>query len=139
MTVGILIATFAIAFAGAGFWEMRRARAQHDWPQVPGTITRSAVTLGRGFMPDVEALFAFDGRVYRSTQVASHEISLAWPSSARRTVARYPVGKAVTVYVDAKNPQNSVLEPGGDEKFLVFILSMSAFMLFAGLRIAFTA
>ena len=86
-----------------------RAEAQSRWPQVTGRIMRSRIQLGQSFLPDIEYAFVY-----------------GWPGAARRIANRYPVGSSVIVYVDVADPNNSVLEPGGDPAFLPIVLTVAA-------------
>jgi hypothetical protein len=61
--------------------------------------------------------------------VKSLEVLVNWPGPARRLVEKYPPGAAVTVFVNQENPWDSVLERGGDPKFLPVMLSTSAVLL----------
>ena len=103
-----------------------RAEAQSRWPQVTGRIMRSRIQVGRSFFPDIEYAFVFQGTAFRCSKVRSFLLAYGWPGAARRIANRYPVGSSVVVYVDVGDPNNSVLEPGGDPAFLPVVLTVAA-------------
>lgn len=102
------------------------AKAQRRWPQVTGRITRSHIHVGRSFFPDIEYAFVFQGTAFQCSKVRSFLLGYGWPGAARRIANRYPVGSSVAVYVDVADPNNSVLEPGGDPAFLPIVLTVAA-------------
>ena len=103
-----------------------RAEAQSQWPQVTGRIMRSRVQVSKIFLPDIEYAFVYQGTAFRCSKVRSFLVGFGWPGPARRISSRYPAGSSVVVYVDVADPNNSVLEPGGDPAFLPIVLTVSA-------------
>jgi hypothetical protein len=87
---------------------------------------RSRIQVGKAFLPDIEYAFVFQGTAFRCSRVRSFLVGFGWPGPARRISDRYPVGSSVVVYVDVADPNNSVLEPGGDPAFLLIVLTVSA-------------
>jgi hypothetical protein len=103
-----------------------RAEAQRRWPQVTGRVMRSSIQISRTFLPDIEYAFEFQGTAFRCSKVRSFLVGFGWPGPARRIADTYPVGSSVVVYVDVADPNNSVLEPGGDPAFLPIVLTVAA-------------
>ena len=103
-----------------------RAEAQRRWPQVTGRIMCSRIQVGQSFFPDIEYAFVFQGTAFRCSKVRSFLVGYGWPGTARRIANKYPVGSSVAVYVDVADPNNSVLEPGGDPAFLPIVLTVAA-------------
>lgn len=124
------------AVAVVGVYLRSRARKQLGWERTEGTIRAASVTFdGRYFRPKVEYTYTHRGRALRGDTVRSPSTFVNWSGPAKRVVARYQPGAQVTVYVNPQNPHASVLEPGGDPKFLVLMLVLSVFFLVFGLMI----
>lgn len=88
------------------------ANAAKDWPSVPGKITTSRVSYERidgdtNETPFVVYVYEVDGKTYEAGSISPGILTL---SNAEKVVARYPVGSAVTVYYNPKNPSQAVLE-----------------------------
>jgi len=126
MLVPMLIVSGACMAARVAVVMSVRAEAQRRWPQVTGRIMRSRIQLGQSFLPDIEYAFVFQGTAFRCSNVRSFLVGSGWPGAARRIANRYPVGSSVVVYVDVADPNNSVLEPGGDPAFLPIVLTVAA-------------
>ena len=126
MLVPMLIVSGACLTACVAVVMSVRAEAQNRWPQVTGRIMRSHSQINLHFLPDIEYAFVFQGTAFRCSKVRSFLVQYGWPGPARRIANRYPVGSSVVVYVDVADPNNSVLEPGGDPAFLPIILTIAA-------------
>ena len=76
-----------------------------------GEIVRSEVDHGRHgrTTPMIRYVFVAGDRSYRSNIVSYRSVG---EEGAYAVVARYPLGKKVTVHYDASAPYFSVLEPG---------------------------
>jgi hypothetical protein len=81
------------------------------WREVPGTILRSEVRFDwEDYRPVVEYQYEVDGVSYRGdTIVVGPLITFNWKGPATRLIERFPVGTAVTVYVDPANPRRASL------------------------------
>jgi len=113
-----------------------RARRQVGWEAVHGTICAANVRFdGEYYVPQLEYTYSYGGRVLRGTKLKSLAVLVNWASPAERTIRKYPLGSAVTVFVNPESPAEAVLEPGGDPKFLPLILIVSAFLLAMGLAL----
>ena len=121
----LMVSGVCMAACGAVVLSLR-ADAQSRWPQVAGKIMRSRSQVSLSFLPDIEYAFVFQGTAFRCSKVRSFLVRYGWPGPARRIANRYPVGSSVVVYVDVADPNNSVLEPGGDPAFLPIVLTVAA-------------
>jgi hypothetical protein len=88
-----------------------------QWPSVPGVMTASWMRSGlcKG-IPCYHGEFAYRYRV-GSTELTGAALELGrthWAAreSWQKILDTYPVGKAVSVYYEPRNPANAVLEPG---------------------------
>jgi hypothetical protein len=118
--VGAMFPTVIIVAVVVKLIEVRKASR---WPATTGTITNSIVKAiknkpgdaGYDFsdtevfnQPFVEYEYAVNGRKLRGNRITIGEKISGFEIES--TLARYPVGAAVTVYYDPANPKNAVLE-----------------------------
>ena len=119
------IGPISLCAAGfAAFWggfELRdRAQRMTAWPTVPGRVTGSTlVTDGApmedgspAYYPQINYQYVVAGLEYRSQRRSLINVgggSLT-RGVAQRVLARYPVGSAVVVYYDPRNPNEAILE-----------------------------
>jgi hypothetical protein len=101
------------------------------WREVPGTILRSEVRFDwEDYRPVVEYQYEVDGVSYRGdTIVVGPLITFNWKGPATRLIERFPVGTAVTVYVDPANPRRASLQPGVDRNLPLFLITIGIFAL----------
>jgi len=119
---------------GAFLWS--RARQQFTWDAVEGTICASAVDFDwEYYRPRIEYTYVHRGRTFQGAKLRSLALSVNWSGPARRAVAKYPLGSAVTVFVNPTYPTESVLERGGDPTFIPFMLLFSAIFAVPGLTL----
>jgi hypothetical protein len=129
---GILICA-AVLIVSIAVRAKSNAKKQNGWDRVSGKIISSEVRLSAGYFdPVIKYEYTYVGRTYRSERVRSLEISVNWSLPGKGTVARFPADSEVTVYVNPQDPTYSVLEPGGDAKFLPLMVLISAALLFIG-------
>ncbi|MGX1785532.1 DUF3592 domain-containing protein [Bosea sp. NPDC055332] len=96
---------------------MLKVRRAKGWVQAQGRITLSRMAVRRPpagneigtvvNIPDVAYSFRVGGQDYRGTRVSLGDISGKY---AEEALARYPVGKMVTVFYDPADPGECVLE-----------------------------
>lgn len=130
----LIVIGAAIGALGAFLWS--RARKQFGWDAVDGTICAAAVDFDGGdYRPRVEYSYVYRGRTFRGARLRSLALSMNWSGPARRAAAKYAVGSTVTVFVNPKYPLESVLERGGDPKFIPFMLFFAALFLVPGLTL----
>lgn len=101
----------------------RRERMPIFWQQSLGKIVASRTERHRvgnnpagppkyEVIPVIEYEFIYNGKAFRSTHWRFANFSLGSSTSAESITSHYPVGSAVTVHVNPRNPQKSVLETG---------------------------
>lgn len=111
----------------------RRAREQKEWERTPGAITRASVRFdGEYFDAEIEYRYEFHGHSFTGSKLRSLMVSVNWPGPSRRAVEKYPVGLPVVVYVNPKDPRDSVLEAGGDRRFVLVIAALTGITLISG-------
>lgn len=113
----VLIAFGLWVFLGAGYGLLMGA-ASLVWPQVDGVVTYSQIP--RSYRttepPDVRYKFTVDGREHTGNHwrylfVVGRSVNLK-STYEMATLASYPVGQPVKVYVSPWSASDSVLEPG---------------------------
>ena len=107
-------------------WKSRRSR---NWPTAPGTIVVSQLITGTDVhhaeLRDVPVIttygakirysYTVDGRPYNGGRVGWTGRGMARTDHyARKRMAKYPVGKQITVYYQPGKPENAVLEPAAE-------------------------
>lgn len=115
---------FGLIFAGVGaaltiFWiipSINRAIASKSWDKTPCTVVSSRVKShsGKSTTYSVDILYRYEvaGKEYKSNRYNSMGGSSSGRDGKQKVVARYPAGSKAVCYVNPKNPQESVLEPG---------------------------
>jgi hypothetical protein len=117
LVIETLIAITAILFA-VGFWIRRKESAGRAWPQSTGVIVTSKTVrayVGRGsndVFPVIEYEFDYQGRSFKTSHWRLGNYSVGNSESANAVTSRYPVGSSVTVFVNPRQPEKSVLEAG---------------------------
>lgn len=120
----VLLLILAVAFLGGGgacvWWGLGlldRAERSTNWPTVDGVVTssevRSSVTKGkRKYWAAVSYQFNVEGHQHRGSTISFGDYRSSSRHEFEAVVARYPVGKQVSVYYDPAAPDSNVLEPG---------------------------
>jgi hypothetical protein len=126
LTIGVAIICLAVVIAVIALRAKAISNRQHTWEKVEGTITSSNVEMSGGYwVPMIRYEYSHRGRTYRGDRVRSLEISVNWLSPAESAVAKFPENASVIVYVNPADSTFSVLEPGGDSRFLPLLLFMA--------------
>ena len=134
--IGWLLIACAAVFPALGIYLNNRATRQSVWPKQHCRIIRSVVVnLYETYKADVQFEYAVSGATLTGTTIKSGLLHYNWRSPAERLCAKYPVGSECTVYVNPANPNDAVLEPGGDKFSIVVIMLISAFLGLLGLAI----
>ncbi|RLT03615.1 MAG: DUF3592 domain-containing protein [Planctomycetota bacterium] len=115
--VFILYLAFSVTMSGvAVLFEASRSKS---WPTVEGTVTETRVDRSRNpkggtdESPVVRYRYEVDGKTYHRGKLSlGGAVTTSWFESAPSVIARYAVGKPVTVYYDRQHPETAVLEPG---------------------------
>ena len=103
-----------------GVRQFTQAKASPAWPTVTGVITVAELGKQMGnerdesttYSADISYDYLVNDRSYVNGAVSFDGVKSSDPSTARRILKRYPVGKQVTVYYNPSDPQDAVLEPG---------------------------
>lgn len=141
VTLLAFVSLFLIAMSGALWQEHRRER---KLVATPGRIVESAVVpyetiflkrLKTMYRAHVVYEYSAKGRTYRGSNLTSNvDISRGSARAWDSLLAKYPVGREVTVYHDPIEPSISVLErPWGVP---VFILALGVVAIAATIRLA---
>lgn len=118
-----------LAFGGVSYWTWSEAKAQQGYIPVKAKIldsrvdeflksssarrsNRSSGPATKRYAAKVRYAYEVGGTRYESDVIGLISASSSDPSSARQKVAQYPKGSTVTAYVNPKNNEDSVLEPG---------------------------
>ena len=62
------------------------------------------------FCAELEFEFKFEGKKYSTSKTSSLEFNGSFDAMASEKVRQFPVGKAVAIYVNGKNPNKSIVE-----------------------------
>ena len=113
-----------------------RLKMSAGWPRVEGRVVRSEkktehTDAGRLENADIAYEYDFGGKSYTSRVVKIGgdlltSPSKSAPSEADLLLAKYPVGRAVDVYVNPKHPKVACLEKAGGETVFLAIFSGAA-------------
>lgn len=107
-----LIFLLVFPFAVWNAWKnVQLAKASTTWPATAGTVTaseRKRVTLRT--QPRVVYSYAVNGTSYTSERISF--AAGVPPKETDEFLARYPVGKNVSVHYSPEKPSDAVLEPG---------------------------
>ncbi len=113
-----------LILGGVGYFLYRRnqqstvyRQAAQAWPSTTGTVIVSHVQSGRRgrsgtTYPVVGYQYEVNGKTYTSNTIKAGEqyMNVRVIGQAQASVARYPIGAAVTVYYNPANPVESALE-----------------------------
>jgi hypothetical protein len=111
--IGLGFLGLAAALFALGFWIRSRERAARRWPQARGVIVASKrIGGGKETTPVIEYEFEYQGRSFKSSHWRYGNYTYGDPESAEAAIARYPAGLPVTVFVNVREPEKSVLETG---------------------------
>jgi len=119
--IGRLIALVSF---GAGLWFLGQGLArlllpvrETKWAPVKGRVTLSGVNEinhgdGTSYSPELQYQYHYQGIDYINERIAPLEALLNSRWTAESLARKYPRGREVVVYVNPRNPGESVLEPG---------------------------
>ena len=133
---GITLSIAIICFV-LGIYIRRKEVAPLNWPRVQGEIVSSKLQrlyIGHGreeVQPIIEYSFTYDNVLFLSSHWRFGNFSIGSSESANAVIERYTVGMLVTVFVNIKRPEKSVLE-AGDSLLSWFVIALGApFAVFA--------
>lgn len=136
--VGGMLIGLGLVFVALALLLKKHSRRQEEWTQVPGVVESSIVQLsGESYAAVVTYRYEIRGRRYRCDKVRSLMVSYNWRGPAERLIEKYPPGAAVTVYVNPEGAYDAVLEPGGDDNFVVFAWVFAGMFMMIGAALYF--
>jgi hypothetical protein len=137
---GYFLISVAIAVVFVSVRAVRVAKLERSWPLVPGLIVRCDVThLSIYPRANIQYSYRFNGQPFVGQKIRSLFVYTNWSGPAEELARKYPKGATCCVAVDPVDPSNSVLEPGGDKRFLPLIVLCASFTLFVGISIVVSA
>jgi len=119
----LLFLMVGLILLAIGARQLYQGEQSKSWPTVQGKIALAELgkrvdrdsdnsTVSTTYSADISYDYIVDDVAYVNGDVQFGAVSSSDPSSARRLLQRYPVGKVVTVYYNPAQPQQAVLEPG---------------------------
>ena len=137
--LGWLVLSLGLALPVWALVRTRLVARQVKWVKVPGVVQKSQVWYdGELYRADVQYEYSYNAASIKGTNVRTNSLQFNWRGPADRTVARYPAGARVSVFVDPQDPARSVLEPGGDIRVIPFTFAVGALMILIGFALAFS-
>jgi len=127
--LGVPIALVLVCFGCVALYisELRKSKESATWPTTEGKIVDSKVVVHEEtrtdddgdeststvYRPNIRFSYSVNGLAYTAdTWKGRMRVSTGAPKYSEGVVARYPVGRAVTVHYDPTQPDFAVLEPG---------------------------
>lgn len=94
-----------------------------EWPSVQGIVTFSELEeLNNQFSPNIKYEYSIGGEQYSAESIRIKVSKISMKRGVEKTIKKYAVGTAVTVYYNPESPNIAVLEPKASSLFK--ILSM---------------
>lgn len=118
MIAAVVCGVLGVGFLGWSAVRLLRINASRGWPGTAGQIVESGVATTTDSEGDktyrlaVHYRFVVNGAEYTGKLVNFGTPYARSPARLQPVADRYPVGAAVTVYYDPRNPERAVLEPG---------------------------
>ena len=124
----------AIGFIVFGLFTMRETSRSRGWARIDGRVVTSNVTEFTGksrttWRPMVVYSYSVGSGRFMSTRIAFHSMASGNRNDAAKIAARYPAGSRVPVFYDPQDPEQAVLQPGGNP--WVFIVVGGVFSMLA--------
>ncbi len=133
-------------FGGAGIWCLVKTFSSgllgiksKSWPTVEGNITTSETEKMEGedtegirlvaYKPNIRYSYTVSGVQYTSSRISFEGIKTSGKIAAKEMLARYPIGKQITVYYNPRNPQQSTLQTNYPQKDLIAGLCIGLFFI----------
>ncbi len=137
--VGLGIVILGLGFLNFGVGQLTKGKESTNWPTVSGNVTKCdleerTITEKSGTekrTTTYEIVNISYGYSVEGTSYTSNRVSFGGQKrgTARLLADRYSLGKAVKVFYDPDDPEESVLEPGlsgGSYFFLIFSIAIIA-------------
>ncbi len=134
--VTLLLTIIATVLVLHTVWQFLTALESRSWARARGIVVDSRLEesgRSRMFRARVSYRFTVDGQELTGDRACFGDSDkTSWSWAARRIVARYHSGQAVTVYYDPARPSEAVLEPGISGALMakmVFLMIVLAFVI----------
>lgn len=103
---------------GIALIQLRRIEGARHWPTVPGRVVASGIvrmpgmagSTARAFRPRVEFEYEVGGQTLRARQIRLDQQVGGSKAYAERRAATHPVGSAVTVFYNPRDPAEAALD-----------------------------
>jgi hypothetical protein len=128
----VFLILFSLAWLALSLFVMRRSLGSRSWPRTVGTVVSTEVkrTLTGGvpvdsvsYEPCVTYTYSVRGRQYQHDKLtAAVTPGIREPAGAAAIVAKYPVGRQVTVFYNPADHGDAVLVAGGSSGNWYFVL-----------------
>ena len=107
---------------------LKSAQSESSWSRIPGVVLEARIlNTSEGYIPKIRYEYICEGDKHENSMYKSLVSASNSHSPAERVLRRYPVGANVTVFVNPKNPSDSVLEPMNSE--IPYYLGVAGFSL----------
>ncbi len=115
----IAFSVAAVALIIFGLFTMREVSRSRGWAETSGRVIASNINqfTNKGtttYRPLIMYSYAVSGIRFMSSRIAFHSLGSRDRAEATRITARYPIGTSVDVFYDPQNPEQAVLERGGN-------------------------
>lgn len=102
-----------------GLFTLREASRSRGWATVEGRVVSANVNVftgksGTTWRPIVIYSYSVGGIRFMSSRIAFHPVAAADRAGAAKVAAQYPAGRTIPVFYDPRDPEQAVLEPGGN-------------------------
>lgn len=140
----LFMISVGLLFTIAAMFQVQRASAAKTWPTTEGRVLSSQIKASQtiGFYSPSATVCLFEvryeypvgGSTHRSDRFAFGAKGFTRREEAEEIAARYPVGQAVQVRYDPKNPGLGVLEPRVNKpSFTKAMAAVGVFAVIAGI------
>ena len=132
--IAAILGLFGLFLGFMGIITIISGSKQKKWLVVKGRVLSSRLEEKReevhdeegtsnrvGFAPVVEYEYTHNAEHYNASTLSMAEKQYA-RTLAQKTIARYPVGASIKVYVNPVSPVEAVLEPGGSISGIIFFV-----------------
>ena len=142
----IFVGVGSLIFVSNSLPAFQKKFASKSWVQVQATVILSKVKShtdddGTTYRPYIAYTYRFNGKKYRGDQYSFFSVSSSGREKKAQIVKQYPKGRTFTLYIDPKNPSESVINRTAStgEELLVGIFPLifvfvGLFVVFAGFR-----
>lgn len=130
---GFVCIVLGLGFSTFLLWTLIRQHQSRRWPTTAGEILDSGLDEDSdGWGPRVRYAYIVKEKRYTSDRLYFYLSTQSSAKDARKHLSPYPVGKAVTVYYDPREPQQAVLDRRVPLWWSLFFVLFSAFWFVVG-------